>query len=253
MALESPPRIDAGRVVLPGGLLCVLAFLILTAAVAHNRLDHVDLAARSLVQQSHRPSLLGLMAGASYLGGQPGQVVAVVVGVAMLWPRRRRWALALPLVMAGAGVVQYLAKWSVDRPRPNLESWGFPSAHVLSLVVLCGYLAYAVSIGRSRRRRRRLAMAACVLIISTVAYSRLYLDAHWLSDVLGGVTAGMAYLLGAIWLVESAPRLGRALRGAPLASGTDGGPLIPAPAGLPAASLVAAATTPAAPADGAPV
>jgi undecaprenyl-diphosphatase len=230
---------DAGRAPLRSGLLFLLGFLVLTAVVTQDRLTGLDLAARSLVHQSHGPGLLGFMEGASYLGGQPGQVALLVVGVVILWPRARRWAVALPLVMAGAGVLQLVAKWAVDRPRPNLDPLGFPSAHVLSLVVLCGYLAYAVSMGSARQRRRRLLLGACTGAVGTVAYSRLYLDAHWLSDVLGGFTAGVAYLLIAIWLVRSAPRLGRALRRAPLARGADG-VLVPAVAGPPANSSVAA-------------
>ncbi len=233
---------EAGRGVLQGGLLLLLCFLVLTVVVTQDRLMDVDRAARSLVHQSHHPSLLTFMAGASYLGGETGQVAVVVVGLAALWPRRRRWAMALPLVVAGAGLAQYLAKWAVARPRPNLEEWGFPSAHVLSLVVLCGYLAYAVS-SRSVRRRQRLAMGVCALVVGIVAYSRMYLDVHWLSDIIGGFTAGLAYLLLAIWAVESAPRLRRALRSTPLASGGDGGLLVPAAAGMSADLLVVSAVT----------
>ena len=222
-------RTDAGRALLHSGLLALLGFLILTAVVTQKRLDDVDLVARALVHQSHGPALLGFMESASYLGGEPGQVALLVVGVVILWPRGRRWAVALPLVMAGAGVLQLVAKWAVDRPRPNLDPLGFPSAHVLSLVVLCGFLAYAVSIGSARRRRRYLLLGACAGVVGTVAYSRMYLDAHWLSDVLGGLTIGVAYLLIAIWIVRSAPRLGRALRRASLTRGADGA-LAPAPA-----------------------
>jgi undecaprenyl-diphosphatase len=180
------------------------------------------------------------MEGASYLGGEPGQVALLVVGVVILWPRGRQWAVALPLVMAGAGVVQLVAKWAVDRPRPNLDPLGFPSAHVLSLVVLCGFLAYAVSIGSARRRRRCLLLGACAGVVGIVAYSRMYLDAHWFSDVLGGLTAGVAYLLMAIWVVRSAPRLGRAWRQAPLTPGANG-TLTPATAGSAPDSMVPAA------------
>jgi undecaprenyl-diphosphatase len=125
----------------------------------------------------------------------------------MLWPRRRRWALALPVVMAGAGVIQHLAKWHFDRPRPNLDPWGFPSAHVMTLVVLFGYLAYVLVSGATARRRwwRALALSGCPAVVCTVAYSRMYLDAHWLSDVLGGMSGGLAYLLLAIWLIGSDP------------------------------------------------
>ena len=248
---QGSTRADASRALLQGGLLFLLSFLVLTVVVTHQHFGGVDLAARSLIHQSHHPVLMGFMEGASFLGGQPGQVAVVVVGFVMLWPRRRRWALALPVVVAGAGAVQFLAKWAVDRPRPNLDSWGFPSAHVLSLVVLCGYLAYVATIGSARRGRRRLAVGACVGIVGTVAYSRMYLDAHFLSDVLGGFTAGLAYLFVAIWATRSAPRLGRARRGTPLARGAEG-LLVPALAGSAADPLVAtvavAAMTPATPA-----
>lgn len=222
------------RALLRSGLLLLLGFLALTAVVAQERLAVVDLAARALVHQSHGPALLGVMEGASYAGGQPGQVALLTIGVVILWPRRRRWAVALPLVMAGAGALQLLAKWSVDRPRPNLDPWGFPSAHVLSLVVLCGYLAYAAGVGGERRRWRHLLSGACVGAVGTVAYSRIYLDAHWLSDVLGGLTMGLAYLLFAIWVVRSGPRFARVVRRTPLAS--PGAGLMPAAAGAPGES-----------------
>lgn len=230
---------NADRVLLHGGLLCLAGFLALTLLVTQQQFDAADRAARALVHQTHRPELLSFMAGASFLGGQPGQVAVVALAFVALWSRRRRWAMALPLVMAGVGVVQLLAKWTVDRPRPNLDPWGFPSAHVLSLVVLGGYLAYVVSAGSARRSRWRLAVAACVAVVGTVAYSRMYLDAHYLSDVLGGFTAGLAYLCVAIWTIGALPEW-TALRAMMLASPTDT-LLVPAPAGT-AADPVAAAT-----------
>jgi membrane-associated phospholipid phosphatase len=38
--------------------------------------------------------------------------------------------------------------------------------------------------------------------VAAVGFSRLYLDRHWLSDLAGGLMAGLAYLLLAIWVVE---------------------------------------------------
>src|SRR5262245_54314408 len=218
------PRPNTDRVCLVGGSLFLLGFLVLTAAVLAQRLDALDLVSRAVVHQSRQPWLEGFMEGASFLGGQPGQVTLVVVGSLILWPRRRRWAVGLPIVMAGVGVAQLLAKWAVDRPRPNLHAWGFPSAHVLSLVVLCGCLAYVVSTTCARRRWRALSVGAGVGVVGTVAYSRLYLDAHWLSDVLGGLIAGLACLLLAIWTVGVVPRLASALWARPVAS--DAGPLL---------------------------
>jgi membrane-associated phospholipid phosphatase len=237
---QASTRGDAGWALLATGLVSLLGFLVLTTAVSQRHLDGVDLVARSMIHQSRHPGLHGFMDGASYLGGQPGQVAIVVIGSVMLLPRRRRWALALPLVMLGVGLVQFLAKWAVDRPRPNLDPWGFPSAHVLSLVVLCGYLAYVACLASPRRRWQGFAVAAGVGIVGTVGYSRMYLDAHWLSDVVGGLTAGLAYLLAAIWLIHAAPRLGPLLRAIPRPAVADG-LLVPAPAGPAPDPLIAAA------------
>jgi undecaprenyl-diphosphatase len=237
---QAPGRVSLGRALLVTGALSLCGFLLLTAAVAQKHLDGMDLLARAMVHQTHHPGLQGFMEGASFLGGQPGQVAIVVIGSVMLLPRRRRWAFALPFIMLGVGLVQFLAKWAVDRPRPNLDPWGFPSAHVLSLVVLCGYLAYVACLTRPRRRWQGLAVATGVAIVGTVGYSRMYLDAHWLSDVVGGLTAGLAYLLAAIWLVHAAPRFRRVLRTLPRRA-VASSLLVPAPAGAAPDPVIAAA------------
>jgi undecaprenyl-diphosphatase len=189
---------------LAGALASLLAFLTLTAVVTRHGFDNADHLAREIVHGPSYPVLHSSMEAASWVGGRPGQIAVVCLGSALLWRRRRRWGLALPVVMAGAGLLQHVAKWAVDRPRPNLDPWGFPSGHVLTVVVLCGFIAYAVATSRARRSVR---VGICAAIVGTVAFSRMYLDAHWFSDVLGGLSIGLAYLLAAIWLVGSVPAL----------------------------------------------
>jgi membrane-associated phospholipid phosphatase len=197
-----------GRVLLSGALASLAAFIALTAVVTQQGFDAIDGLARALVHRPDYALLQSSMETASFLGGHPGQIVVIVLGFAFLWrQRRRRWSCALPLVMAGAGILQMTAKWAIDRPRPNLDPWGFPSAHVLTVVVLTGYMAYVIATSSRRQSLRALAVASCAAIVGVVAFSRMYLDAHWLSDVLGGASVGVAYLLTSIWLIESAPTL----------------------------------------------
>ena len=200
-----------GRRLLGAGLLALASFLALTAAVTDARFDRLDASVRSAVYEARDPRLLGFMAGASWLGGQSGQVAVVILGAAVLWQKRRRWSLALPLLMAGMGLFQHSAKWAIDRPRPNLDPLGFPSAHVMSLVVLCGTLAYLLG-GRVSRPGRWVAAGGAATVVAVVGYSRMYLDMHWLSDLLGGLTAGLAVLLLGVWLIEAVPSPAR-LRG----------------------------------------
>jgi membrane-associated phospholipid phosphatase len=192
------------RALLAGVVVFSSCSLALTAIVTHHQLDHLDRFARLLVHQSGPPILLPAMTAVSFLGGQAGQITVICLGSLALWQRRRGlWALTLPAVMAGAGLLQFFAKWAVARPRPNLDPWGFPSAHVLSLVVLCGYLSYIVGTSRAGRSWGRPTAAIAAAIVAVVAYSRMYLDAHWLSDVLGGITIGFAYLLVVISITRS--------------------------------------------------
>jgi undecaprenyl-diphosphatase len=199
------PRWSGRHLPLLGGLVCLAGFLALTAIVTRDGFHAADALARAVVGQDRHAWLRSFMEAASYLGGHPGQISVILLGSVALWPLHRRWALALPVVMAGAGLFQLTAKWAVARPRPNFDPWGFPSAHVMTLVVLLGYIAYVVGGSTARRAWRSLAVGCSLAVVVTVAYSRMYLDAHWLSDVLGGGVAGLGYLLLAISLIRSLP------------------------------------------------
>jgi membrane-associated phospholipid phosphatase len=186
---------------LGAALICLVVFLALTAIVVLDLFASPDRAVRAFVHDARHPLLGPVMEGASFLGGPPGQVAVILLATGALWRRSRRWALGLPAVMMGAGLLQLVAKWTLDRPRPNEDPWGFPSAHVLSLVVLFGYLAYVLATSRAGSRWRRVGLACCIAPVAIVAWSRMYLEAHWLSDVLGGLSSGGAYLLAAIWVI----------------------------------------------------
>jgi membrane-associated phospholipid phosphatase len=186
--------------------LSLAGFLALALISASQPLSDVDHRVRALVQLARLPWLDIVMLAVSRLGENHGLIPLIALGSAILWRPSRRWAVALPILMAGTGALQLIAKWAVDRPRPNLAAWGFPSGHVLSLVVYFGLMTYLLATSSAARSRRRLGYAGCVAIVLAVAFSRLYLEAHWVSDVAGGLTLGLAYLLSTIWLVESIAR-----------------------------------------------
>ncbi len=184
-------------------VLSLTGFLVLAAIAAAKQFSDLDYSTRALVHLAQVPFLDAAMNGISGLGESYGLIPLIALGAALLWRRSRRWALVLPLLMAGTGGLQFVAKWAVDRPRPNLAAWGFPSGHVLSLVVFFGLMTYLLCASKVTRSRRSLGIAGCAVTVLAVAFSRLYLEAHWVSDVAGGFTLGVAYLLPAICLVET--------------------------------------------------
>jgi undecaprenyl-diphosphatase len=186
--------------------LSLAVFFLLAGLAARHVWFDADHSVRQLVGLIRHPTLDTPMWGVSLLGDRLGLIPLIALTSVALWPGHRRWALALPLIMAGTGGLQLLAKWAVDRPRPNLAEWGFPSGHVLALVVFFGVIAYLLCAARSGWGWRCAGAGAAGVTVLTVAFSRLYLDAHWLSDVAGGFVLGLAYLLLTIWLVESLSR-----------------------------------------------
>ena len=191
------------RYLLSGAAISLLGYTLLAVLAAHQVLVDLDYGVRTWVALLRYEFLHLPMRVVTALGDSVGLIPLIGLGMAVLWRVSRRWAIALPFLMLGAGVLQYVTKWAANRPRPDEAPWGFPSGHVLSLAVFFGLAVWLVATASRRRRRWRIAAAAVsATAVTAVAFSRLYLDRHWLSDLAGGLMAGMAYLLLAIWVVE---------------------------------------------------
>lgn len=142
------------------------------------------------------------------LGGTRGTVIGVIlVGIPLLL--RRRWWSAFGLVFAtaGGGLVVLGLKAFFARARPvesivHAGGYAFPSGHAFSAMVFFGYLIYL-----SYKHFRSPIVHALTTIVSftmivLIGASRVYLNVHWVTDVLGGFLAGFAWLLLSILIVR---------------------------------------------------
>lgn len=123
-----------------------------------------------------------------------------------LWRRRYRKPLLVPTLTLGAVATEALLKWLVHRPRPKAIGYGFPSGHVMVSIVFFGLVVYLLWQARGGDAVAWLAAAVGVVAICAIGVSRIYLNAHWLSDVLGAIASGLAFL------IFSVLRLGPELR-----------------------------------------
>ncbi|MBM3520654.1 MAG: phosphatase PAP2 family protein, partial [Alphaproteobacteria bacterium] len=87
-----------------------------------------------------------------------------------------------------------ILKYAIQRPRPielysGAETFSFPSGHATMAALIVGILAVLVSHAMGRWSRS-LVYATCGVFVIAIAYSRVYLGVHWLSDVLGGLMFG---------------------------------------------------------------
>jgi undecaprenyl-diphosphatase len=126
-------------------------------------------------------------------------VMGALVLVTLVWAlRRRRWIDAAALV-AGAALsfaAVHIAKAAYDRPRPTLAlvdtiGASYPSGHAAYSVAMIACATILVRAGVGWALRSAVLTVALVLV-AFVALSRVYLRAHFLTDVIGGVSLGLA-------------------------------------------------------------
>ena len=137
---------------------------------------------------------------------------AVLAGVLLVLLYKRQFRAAIywgAAALGGAGLVQ-LFKWLLHRPRPieiyqGVSSWSFPSGHSTMSVVLFTFLAILL-VRSFSSRWRWLPFSVAIGLSLLIAFSRLYLGAHWFSDVVGGLALGWAWatLLGIFYLRQPA-------------------------------------------------
>ena len=201
-ALADPHHPDARALAALAGtlLLATLLFaLIAGLAVAEAPELAVNQLVLDLALSLHTPAADHLMAAASRLAEL---TVLIPLGLGVyVWLRARHqrrqanyWLAALAFGLLAAPLLKAL----LQVPRPDIglagvTGWAFPSGHTLRATVIYGFLA--VSLARTLSTPRRwLPYSLAAVITALVATSRLYFGAHWLTDVLGSLTLGLAWV-----------------------------------------------------------
>jgi undecaprenyl-diphosphatase len=134
-------------------------------------------------------------------------IEAILVGTvtAVFLVRRLFPEAVFVLVTASSVGLNSVLKVLIGRPRPpaffqnpadfflSVDQYSFPSGHVFFYVVFFGFVAF-LAWSFLNGRARWLVVVICASLIVLIGPSRVYLGAHWTSDVIGG------YVIGALWL-----------------------------------------------------
>ncbi len=197
------PASPGSHALLLGALLLLGAgwlFLgVLEDVISHDPLVQADIAVFNFLQALRTAPVDRLLIVVTEMGSV-GVMLPLVIGVALWLMWRRCWRTAWYWigVAAFAEVLVQLLKFTLGRTRPldlytGVERFSFPSGHAVVSTVILGFLAFLLSRGQATRVRLAIA-AGTGVYVALVAFSRLYLGAHWLSDVLGGMSLGLAWV-----------------------------------------------------------
>lgn len=176
-----------------------LFFGVMEDLISRDPLVDVDVFVYHLLQSLRTPAADGVMTAITELGD--AQVLLPVILVALAWFLIHRLWLTASYWLAAIGVAEVLAKVLkvvLHRQRPGLladgiERFSFPSGHATMSTVVFGFLALLLC-GGVRAGLRNAVISSTAALVSLIALSRVYLGAHWLSDVLGGLAFGVAWI-----------------------------------------------------------
>jgi membrane protein DedA with SNARE-associated domain len=200
VAVFDPQRRESVPLAMLAVMLLLLGwgwFALLMAVVAHGEPLMVDLAVHHAMLALRNPLADYPMAALASLGAWQVLLPATAAGMGYLvW--RRRWMAAghwLAALAFGLALCKLLgATVDVVRPPDASSGFGFPSVSVTMATITFGF--FAVLIARELPGRTRVwPYLLSGIIVSLIGFARIYLGAHWLSDVIGGMLFGLFWLL----------------------------------------------------------
>jgi membrane-associated phospholipid phosphatase len=171
---------------------------ILIAAIAIAASFYFDDSVRDFMAQQQSRAMRSFMRYVSLFGDWPGHAALGLILLAIAWVRgSENWTrifLSMLIAMSIAGLAGSVIKRAIPRARPSVHSelrWGgqrfsskyhaFPSGHVVASTAFFAALFFA---------RRRIGLV-CLPIPILIAFSRMYLGAHYLSDVVCAAVLGI--------------------------------------------------------------
>lgn len=187
----------------------VFVFLAIAASVdGGSMLRRWDEPVTRFLMDLRSPGLDGIVKALSSLGGVTVVSLLLVLLLLLVWHECRSLALVLLVASVGRPLLEWTLKALIDRPRPDLgrlvpgNGPSFPSGHVMAAIAIWGLLPPVVALVSGRRAAWWWSVAISATVILVVAFTRVYLGVHWMSDVVGALVLGALYLLAVEWLLD---------------------------------------------------
>lgn len=181
-----------------------MAFAIFAVSMTPATVFPGDRAVMSFVAAHRTGALTAVAVVLNFIGSIYGIGTMLPALTVWLWRKDKQLALTLAFTTVALAVLVEEIKLGVARPRPPDQMFAeinmsFPSSHAALVAYFFGWLAVL-----SRRHTRPAIQSAAAvglpLLIVLIGVSRVYVGAHWPSDVLAGFCLG----LGTLWVVVGA-------------------------------------------------
>jgi len=188
---------------------CMLVqFVLIAIQVMENPENAFDENIRHQIYEYRNPLLNGLFIAITYMGNW--QTITVLAVVLLALPKtRKNIGVPFAVISLSSTVTYKLVKEFFQRPRPELDvrlitqgGYSFPSGHSMNCMVCFGILIYLIQRYCPNKKAANILTVLLMFLIFGIGFSRIYVGVHFPTDVLGGWSLGMAFLMGSILILE---------------------------------------------------
>ncbi|GAA0454639.1 phosphatase PAP2 family protein [Alkalibacillus silvisoli] len=191
-------------------ILSLLGFIALSFAVVNQEQTWLDTQIANALSPLQDTAFISSMDLISSLGSTELLVVSSFLTITVLWFKQKslKHIILFIAVMGGGVLLNLLFKFTFERGRPddlhhieafgvNLElvSYSFPSGHATRAFLFFAFMIYIVSLFIHHKITKSLFIIALLTIIFAIGVSRIMLDAHFATDVLGAYSVSLAWLM----------------------------------------------------------
>lgn len=140
-----------------------------------------------------------------------GSFLGLFLSFALIFVRNKKLAFFLLLTFATASVINHILKAIIGRPRPfdanegifnygNEDGFSFPSGHSLCSGIFATFLVYHLFQTTKNGWTRALGTIAYSMFAMLIAFSRMVLGVHYLTDVIAGIILGIIFAIAGIFV-----------------------------------------------------
>lgn len=181
-------------------IICILSliiFIFLSYLVITKKDLIIDTIIYNFIKQFINDNLTSIVKFITFLGG--ATVVILITLITLIVLKNKKIGLFMGIDLIVITIFQHILKPLIGRARPvginlvNETSLSFPSGHSLTAMAFYGYIIYLIY--KSNLKYKKLYMILLGILILLIGLSRIYLGVHYVTDVLGGFTFSLFYLI----------------------------------------------------------
>lgn len=183
-------------------LFCLL--LSINSYINSGFITSFDIKLSNLFFYSKNNNLISFLTFITSIGNSLSVILSLcLLSLLFLFLKRKKYIIFLYISVGITSLSTYILKELFKRPRPELslyinQGFSFPSGHSSITVAIYGFLIYFFLKNLKTVKNKIISTTICLFLIFSIAFSRLYLNAHYLSDVIAGLLLGFTVLLFSI-------------------------------------------------------